>query len=722
MTSADDVAVEGVEDVPAGVRERHAALSEEINGHRFRYYVLDSPTISDGEFDTLWHELLDIEEKHPGLVTPDSPSQQVGGTFSTDFKAFAHLERMLSLDNTFDAGELGAWVDRVEKELGPTDYICELKIDGLAINLLYEDGRLVRGLTRGDGTTGEDVTLNIRTLDDVPLRLTGTDEFPVPKLVEVRGEVYFRLADFEELNARLVEAGKPAFANPRNTAAGSLRQKDPKVTASRRLRLICHGLGKREGFEPVRQSEAYDALRTWGLPVSTHAEVVSTREELFAHIEYWHEHRHDVEHEIDGIVVKVDEVAKQRRLGTTSRAPRWAIAYKYPPEEATTTLLDIRVNVGRTGRVTPYAVMAPVKVAGSTVEMATLHNASEVRRKGVLIGDRVVIRKAGDVIPEVLGPVTDARPADAREWTMPDVCPSCGTKLAYEKEGDADIRCPNAQNCRGQRIERLTYIAGRSALDIEVLGYEAAAALIDSGVLHDEGDLFDLDESRLLAVELFRTKAGALSANGQKLLQNLGTVKERPLWRILVALSIRHVGPTAARALALEFGSLPRIREAAEEELAQAEGVGPTIVTAVREWFATDWRGEIVDKWARAGVRMTEERDSSIPRNLEGMSIVVTGSLRTFSRDEAKESIMARGGKAVGSVSKKTDFVVVGEAPGSKYDKAVQLKVPVLDEDGFRVLLTDGPDAAREVAQTGDGTEDSTEAAEAAGSTEDAEA
>lgn len=696
--------------MPTDVRERHAALSEEINGHRFRYYVLDSPTVSDGEFDVLWHELLAIEEAHPGLVTPESPSQQVGGTFSTDFTAVDHLERMLSLDNTFDADELGAWVDRVEKELGPTDYICELKIDGLALNLLYEDGRLVRGLTRGDGRTGEDVTLNVRTLQDVPVQLTGTDEFPVPKLVEVRGEVYFRLEDFADLNAKLVEAGKDAFANPRNTAAGSLRQKDPKVTASRRLHLICHGLGKRDGFEPARQSEAYAALKAWGLPVSDHTKVVSTRDELFAQIEYWHEHRHDVEHEIDGIVVKIDEVAKQRRLGTTSRAPRWAIAYKYPPEEATTTLLDIGVDVGRTGRVTPYAMMAPVKVAGSTVERATLHNASEVKRKGVLIGDRVVIRKAGDVIPEVLGPVMDARPADAYEWTMPTSCPSCGTTLAYEKEGDADIRCPNSYECPGQRVERLTYLASRKSLDIEVLGYEAAVALIESGALHDEGDLFDLDEEKLLEVELFRTKAGVLSANGQKLLQNLETVKERPLWRILVALSIRHVGPTAARALALEFGSLPKIMSASEEELAEAEGVGPTIVTAVQEWFATPWRSEIVAKWERAGVRMEEERDDSIPRNLKDLSIVVTGSLQTFSRDEAKEAIMVRGGKAVGAVSKKTAFVVVGDAPGSKYDKAVQLKVPVLDEDGFRVLLTEGPDAARETAQIGD---ESTEDAEA---------
>jgi DNA ligase (NAD+) len=701
VTAGTTTEAEGVEDVPAEVRERHRVLAEEINGARFRYYVLDSPTISDGEFDVLWHELLDIEERHPGLVTPDSPSQQVGGTFSTEFTAVDHLERMLSLDNTFDTDELGAWVDRVEKELGPTSYLCELKIDGLAMNLLYENGRLVRGLTRGDGRTGEDVTLNVRTLEDVPTQLTGTTEFPVPKLVEVRGEVYFRLADFEELNAKLVEAGKPAFANPRNTAAGSLRQKDPKVTASRKLRLICHGLGKREGFDPARLSEAYRALAAWGLPVSPHTKVIDDRDELFAHLDYWSAHRHDIEHEIDGIVVKVDEVAKQRRLGTTSRAPRWAIAYKYPPEEATTTLLDIQVNVGRTGRVTPFAVMEPVKVAGSTVAMATLHNASEIVRKGVLIGDRVVIRKAGDVIPEVLGPVADARDGSEHEFQMPTACPSCGTTLAYEKEGDADIRCPNALDCPGQRKERLSYIAGRSALDIEVLGYEAAAALIDSGVLHDEGDLFDLDEERLLEVELFRTKAGTLSANAQKLLANLDLVKTRPLWKVLVALSIRHVGPTAARALAQEFGSLPRIMSASEDELAAAEGVGPTIVTAIQEWFATDWRREIVEKWQRAGVRMEEERDASIPRNLDGLSIVVTGSMRTFSRDEAKEAILARGGKAVGSVSKKTAFVVVGESPGSKHDKAVQLKVPVLDESGFQVLLSEGPDAATKVATVG---------------------
>ncbi len=685
--------------MPAEVRERYGALADEVRGHQFRYYVLDSPTISDGQFDELLRQLQEMEEQYPSLVTPESPTQNVGGTFSTEFAAYDHLERMLSLDNVFDRDELVAWMERVEREVGgSTQYLAELKIDGLAINLLYERGKLTRALTRGDGRTGEDVTLNVRTLEQVPDRLTGTDEFPVPELIEVRGEVFFRVEDFLDLNAKLVEAGKPPFANPRNTAAGSLRQKDPRVTRSRNLRLICHGLGRREGFEPQRQSKAYEALRAWGLPVSSYTKVFDTTKQVLDHVAYWGEHRHDAEHEIDGIVIKVDQVALQRRLGTTSRAPRWAIAYKYPPEEAITKLLDIQVNVGRTGRVTPFAVMEPVKVAGSTVAMATLHNAEEVKRKGVLIGDRVVIRKAGDVIPEVLGPVADARTGDEREFVMPTRCPECGTTLAHQKEGDVDIRCPNARSCPAQLRERLFHLAGRGAFDIEVLGYEAATALLESGVVVDEGDIFDLDEEKLERVELFRTKAGGLSANARKLLANLDTAKDRPLWKVLVALSIRHVGPTAAQALAREFGSLEAIEEATEEQLADVDGVGPTIAAAVTEWFTVDWHREVVAKWRRAGVRMAEERDESIPRNLEGLSIVVTGSLTRYSRDEAKEAIMARGGKAAGSVSKKTAFVVVGDAPGSKYDKAVQLKVPVLDEDGFDVLLTRGPDAAAEVA------------------------
>ena len=694
-----EVEAQGLADVPPAARERHAALAEEVRGHQFRYYVLDSPTIADGQFDDLLRELQELEDIHPGLATPDSPTQNVGGTFSTEFNAHDHLERMLSLDNAFDLDELLLWTERVEKEVGAARYLCELKIDGLAINLLYENGKLTRALTRGDGRTGEDVTLNVRTLREVPDTLTGTAQFPVPELVEVRGEVYFRIEEFAGLNARLVEAGKPPFANPRNSAAGSLRQKDPRVTKTRPLRLICHGLGRRVGFEPSRQSEAYDALAAWGLPVSAHSKVIDSAKGLAEHIEYWGEHRHDAEHEIDGVVVKVDDVSLQRRLGSTSRAPRWAIAYKYAPEEATTTLLNIEVNVGRTGRVTPYAVMEPVKVAGSTVAMATLHNASEVVRKGVLIGDRVVIRKAGDVIPEVLGPVVDVRTGAEHEFVMPTECPACGTTLAAQKEGDVDIRCPNARLCPAQLRERLYHLAGRGAFDIEVLGYEGATALLDAGVVTDEGDIFDLDEDKLGRAELFRTKAGELSANAHKLLANLDTAKDRPLWKVIVALSIRHVGPTAAQALAREFGSLERIEQAGEQELSEVDGVGPTIAHAVQEWFTHDWHREVVDKWRRAGVRMVEERDDSVPRHLEGLSIVVTGSLPNFSRDEAKELIMARGGKAAGSVSKKTAFVVAGEAPGSKHDKAVQLKVPVLDEDGFRVLLDRGPDAAREVAR-----------------------
>jgi DNA ligase (NAD+) len=683
----------------AEIRSEYGELVETVRGHQFRYYVLDAPTVSDAEFDRQFRRLQELEQRWPALVRPDSPTQLVGGGFSTEFAAHDHLERMLSLDNAFDTEALRAWVDRVTREVGEeVHYLAELKIDGLAVNLLYQNGRLLRGLTRGDGRTGEDVTLNLRTLRDIPERLHPCAEYPVPELLEVRGEVFFRLADFAELNAKLVEAGKPAFANPRNSAAGSLRQKDPRVTASRPLRMLCHGLGRRRGFEPDRQSQSYQALAAWGLPVSEHTRLLSTIDELIEHIAYWSEHRHDVEHEIDGVVVKIDEVSAQRRLGSTSRAPRWAIAFKYPPEEAITKLIDIRVNVGRTGRVTPFAFMEPVSVAGSTVSLATLHNADEVRRKGVLIGDTVTIRKAGDVIPEVLGPVVDLRSGDEREFVMPTQCPECGTPLRRERESDVDIRCPNARRCPAQLRERIFHLAGRGAFDIEMLGYEAAVALLAAGVVRDEGDLFDLDERKLLAVDLFRTKAGELSANGRKLLANLDVAKDRPLWRVLVALSIRHVGPTAAQALAREFRTLQAIERADEPALAAVDGVGPTIAAAVREWFAVDWHREVVAKWRAAGVRLAELVDDSVVRHLEGLSIVVTGSLEGFSRDEAAEAIAERGGRAAGSVSRKTAFVVVGQAPGTKYDKALALKVPVLDEAGFRILLRDGPDAARAVA------------------------
>lgn len=676
------------------LRRRWQELADEVRDHQFRYYVRDAPVITDAEFDELLRELQKLEDDHPELRAPDSPTQLVGGAgFATDFTSAEHLERMLSLDNVFTPDELAAWAARTKGEIGDkAQYLCELKIDGVALSLVYRNGKLERAATRGDGRTGEDVTLNARTIDDIPEKLSSAREFPIPKVLEVRGEVFFRVADFEDLNAGLVAEGKPPFANPRNSAAGSLRQKNPAVTARRKLRMICHGLGRSDGFSPKSLHDAYRALAAWGLPVSEHTARVQGIDKVTEHIAYWGEHRHDVEHEIDGVVVKVDEIALQRRLGSTSRAPRWAIAYKYPPEEAQTKLLDIKVNVGRTGRVTPFAFMEPVKVAGSTVSQATLHNASEVKRKGVLIGDTVVIRKAGDVIPEVLGPVVDLRDGSEREFEMPTTCPECATLLAPAKEGDADIRCPNTRSCPAQLRERVFHVAGRGAFDIEGLGYEAAVALLQAGVITDEGDLFTLSSSDLLRTDLFRTKAGELSANGKRLLVNLHEAKSQPLWRVLVALSIRHVGPTAARALATEYGSLEAVMAASEDELSVVEGVGPTIAAAVTEWFTVDWHRAIVDKWRAAGVRMADERDDSIERNLEGLSIVVTGSLTGFSRDDAKEAIVARGGKAASSVSKKTAFVVAGDSPGSKYDKAVELGVPILDEAGFGRLLENGPD------------------------------
>jgi len=696
----------------ADAREEHARISQELDEHSYRYYVLDAPTASDAEYDALMRRLQALEDEFPDLRTPSSPTQRVAGTYSTLFTPVDHIERMLSLDNAFSMDELTAWAHRVERDAGVVPaYLCELKVDGLAVNLLYRDGRLVRAATRGDGRTGEDITPNIRTIDNVPARLAGSD---APTTLEVRGEVYFPVAGFEELNESLVAAGKAPFANPRNTAAGSLRQKDPRVTASRNLRLVLHGVGHVEAGPQINtQSQWYEALHGWGLPTSTRYEVVPDLTGVQRYIDHYGEHRHDVEHEIDGVVVKVDDLALQRRLGSTSRAPRWAIAFKYPPEEVNTKLLDIRVNVGRTGRVTPFGVMEPVKVAGSTVEMATLHNASEVERKGVLIGDTVVLRKAGDVIPEIVGPVVALRDGTQRPFVMPTKCPECGTTLGYEKEGDADLRCPNTRSCPAQLRERLFHLAGRGGFDIEVLGYEAAVALLDAGVVHDEGDVFALDADTLRTVELFTRAAKktdppdevrdgrVLSANGQRLLDNLDAAKHRPLWRALVALSIRHVGPTAAQALARSFRSLDRIAAASAEELAAADGVGPTIAEAIREWFDVDWHRDIVEKWRASGVSLADEAADEGPRPLEGQSIVVTGSLASHSRDSATEAITSRGGKASGSVSKKTAFVVVGDSPGTKYDKAVQLGVPVLDDAGFLVLLDKGPDAAREVAQIG---------------------
>lgn len=691
--------------VPQAAHHEWVDLAQRASEAQFAYHVKDAPTISDAEYDSIIRRLNELEEAHPSLRTPDSPTQQVGGAvFSTDFQAVDHLERMLSLDNCFSPEELSAWAARVSRDASRSDfhYLCELKIDGLAVNLLYERGRLVRALTRGDGRTGEDVTNNVKTIEHIPHQLAGSEH---PTRVEIRGEVYFPLEAFGDLNASLIEAGKAPFANPRNSAAGSLRQKDPRVTATRPLHMLVHGIGFREGFELTRQSGAYELLGQWGLPVSTHYRVFSTIDEVQDFVVYYGENRHSVEHEIDGIVVKVDELAVQRQLGSTSRAPRWAIAYKYPPEEVNTKLLDIQVNVGRTGRVTPFGVMEPVVVAGSTVEMATLHNAHEVKRKGVLIGDTVVLRKAGDVIPEILGPVVALRDGSEREFVMPTHCPSCGTRLAPQKEGDKDIRCPNARACPSQLRERIFGLAGRGAFDIEALGWEGSIALLESGVIEDESTLFGLGEADIARVPLYTRAAKktdpedavidgrVLSANGKRLVANLQAAKQQPLWRVLVGLSIRHVGPTAARALAQSFGSMDAIRSASREELASVEGVGGVIADSVREWFdlpENDWHVHIVEQWARDGVRMADERDESVEQTLAGLTVVVTGSLEGFSRDEAKEAILARGGKAAGSVSKKTDYVVVGENAGTKEDKARELGRPILDEAGFRRLLETG--------------------------------
>jgi DNA ligase (NAD+) len=707
VSTADDIdlpadgAVVAAAEVPSEVRQRHAQLSEELLDASYRYYVLDAPTIADADYDRKLRELSSIEDQFNELRTPESPTQRVAGDFSAQFTAVNHLERMLSLDNAFSLEELHAWAARVEAEVGHVEYLCELKVDGLAIALVYENGRLVRGATRGDGRTGEDVTPNVRAIAGIPDRLVGDD---VPALLEVRGEVYFPLERFAELNASLVEAGKPPYANPRNTASGSLRQKDPRVTASRKLLMVVHGVGRVEGGPTVNaQSQWYGLLAGWGLPTSARAKVLPSLKEVADFIAYYGEHRHDVEHEIDGVVVKVDSRARQRQLGSTSRAPRWAIAFKYPPEEVNTKLLDIRVNVGRTGRVTPFAFMEPVQVAGSTVSQATLHNASEVRRKGVLIGDTVVLRKAGDVIPEILGPVVDLRDGTEREFQMPTHCPDCGTELRPEKEGDADIRCPNQRSCPAQLRERLFHVAGRGAFDIEVLGYEAAVALLQSGVVTDEGDLFAVTAADLAGIDFFRRKDGELAANARKLLENLQAAKTRPLWRVLVALSIRHVGPTAAQELARQFGSIDAISHASAEGLAAADGVGATIAESVLDWFTVDWHREIVEKWRAAGVVMAEDRPPDDgPKPLAGLAVVVTGSLERFSRETAAEAITSRGGKNASSVSKKTAFVVVGDNPGTKYTKAVELKVPILDEQGFVVLLERGPEAAAEVARVGE--------------------
>ncbi|MFE2412920.1 NAD-dependent DNA ligase LigA [Kitasatospora sp. NPDC059408] len=740
------MAVEGWEDVPAEVRRRHAELAAEITDHRARYYEQDAPVVSDAEFDGLMRALEALEAEHPALVTPDSPTQKVGGAPTELFASVEHRERLLSLDNAMDDDELAAWAERVAGELAGIDYhyLCELKVDGLAVNLTYENGQLVQAATRGDGRVGEDITPNVRTIKEIPQQLKGDD---VPELVEIRGEVYFPTEAFDALNAsfaeenerrrqeneeRAKEGKRPRalirlFMNPRNAAAGSLRQKDPLVTASRPLHMVVHGIGARVGFDIDNQSHAYDLLRQWGLPTARHNEVVGTLDEVRAFIKRFGEQRHSVEHEIDGVVVKVDEIALQGRLGATSKSPRWAIAWKYPPEEVTGRLAEIRVGVGRTGRATPFAVLAePVKVAGSMVQYATLHNQQVVKAKGVLLGDTVVLRKAGDVIPEILGPVEDLRDGTEREFVMPSHCPECGAELRPMSEGDIDLRCPNAQFCPAQIRERIAFLGGRSSLDVEGLGYVAATALTQplepgEAPVKDEGDVFGLTMEQLLPIKVlvrdqktgmpklddrtgkekiatfFANQKGEPKKTAGLLLENLEKVKDRPLWRFLNGLSIRHVGPVAAQELAREFRDLDRIFSATEEELAAVEGVGPTIARSVIEWYQEEWHRGILEKWRAAGVRFVEEPadEEEAERPLEGLTVVVTGTLAGHTRDGAKEALTSRGAKVTGSVSKKTDFVVAGDNPGSKYDKAVQLGLPVLDDAGFAVLLADGPAAAR---------------------------
>lgn len=727
------------DDALAQARQRWHMLVDLIERTRREYYVHDQPTITDAEYDSAFRELLDLEAQHPELQTADSPTQTVGGEQAEMFEPVEHLVRMMSLDNVFDDEELHAWFERVERDLPQTPpYLCELKVDGLAVDLVYERGVLRSLATRGDGRVGEDVTYNANFIPAIPRQLRDAPGAPVPALLEVRGEVFFTVEDFEQINADQLALQASPFANPRNAAAGTLRQRtdrrQEKVAAARarlagvegrageraqsaleraetevtratsalaRLQLVVHGVGAAEGYRPTRQSEAYAALAAWGLPTSDRVRVFKDRDGVLEYIRHHHAHRHDIEHEIDGVVVKVDDIASQQALGATSRAPRWAIAYKYPPEVVRTRLLDIQVNVGRTGRVTPFAVMEPVHVAGSTVAMATLHNAQEVQRKGVLIGDLVLLRKAGDVIPEVLGPVTEVRTGDEQAFVMPTHCPECGAALAPAKEGDVDIRCPNSRSCPAQLRERLAYLGSRSALDIEGLGDKAARALVNDGLVSDEGDVMGLDAGALLRSSFFTRAAGKddtepqLTANALKLLEQIEAAKTRPLWRLMVALSIRHVGPTAAQALAREFGDLDAIAAAGLERLSEVEGVGPTIASAIVEWFDVDWHREIIEAWRRAGVRLQEQQVPAGPTPLAGLTIVITGSLPGYTRESAEEAVTSRGGKSSGSVSKRTDFLVAGENAGSKYDKALSLGVPILDADGWQVLLTQGPEAAR---------------------------
>ncbi|HYU56468.1 MAG TPA: NAD-dependent DNA ligase LigA [Actinomycetota bacterium] len=665
----------------SAARVRVEELRELINHHRYRYHVLDDPEVSDAEYDELIRELETLEAEFPELVTPDSPTQLVGAPPAELFRPVRHRARMLSLDNAFSPEELAAWVRRVEREVGrDVGYVCELKIDGVAIALKYENGRFVEGSTRGDGEVGEDVTPNLRTIEEIPNRLKGSGH---PRVLEVRGEVYLPVKAFERINEELLADGGRTFANPRNAAAGTLRQKDPAVTASRPLEVWCHGVLFAEGARFASHSEVLAKLQSWGLRVNPDTRPAKDLDAVLAYCAHWQEHRHSVDYEIDGVVVKVDSIGQQEELGATSKAPRWAIAYKFPPEERTTVLRKIDVHVGRTGAVTPFAFLEPVRVGGVTVGLATLHNEDEVHRKDVRNGDTVIVRRAGDVIPEVVGPVPAKRPRGARVWHMPKNCPSCGTPLV-RPEGEAVWRCPNKRGCPSQAIESLFHFAGRGAMDVEGLGYKTVMALIDKGFLSDFADVYALSPEKLSELPGFKDKAIT------NLMRAVEASKDRPLWRLLVGLSIRHVGGHVAQVLAREFGTLDRLQAAELDELGAVEGIGPEIARSVYEWFRDPENLRLLVRLRTAGVRTDEPVTEAAEGPLAGTTIVLTGGLQSMSRDEATAAAEAAGARVASSVSAKTSFVVGGENPGTKYDKAVSLGVEIVDEREFLKRLGRG--------------------------------
>ena len=675
-------------DVPDLVK-RAAELRELIEHHNVRYHQLDDPEISDAEYDALVRELRVIEEDHPELITPESPTQTVGAPPSSAFTPVRHRQPMMSLANAFSFDELVAWGKRMERFIsGDVDYVCELKIDGVAISLLYENGRYTRAATRGDGVVGEDVTENVRTIGVVPERLEApksSKSKSLPSILEVRGEVYMPISAFEALNRQQGEAGLRLFANPRNSAAGSLRQKDPRITASRELSFFGYQVGAYEGGRALkRHSETLDLLRDAGLPVNPEIRTIGTLEEVYEFCQRWLEHRHDLNYEIDGVVVKVDDLAQRQELGATSHAPRWAIAYKFPPEEATTVLNGIMVSIGRTGKATPFAMLEPVRVSGSTVQLATLHNEDQVRIKDVRPGDTVIVRKAGDVIPEVVGPVVSKRPPGTEPWVFPSECPICHSPLV-RLEGESDTFCTNA-DCPGQRTQRIVHFASRGAMDIEGLGEKTVYLLTEKGLLTDVGDIYSLTYDDLIALE------GFADLSVRNLLAAIEASKERPLVNLLVGLGIRHLGGRGAMVMASAFGHLDRIVAANAEELAAPEGVGAVIANSVHEFFALDRNREIIDKLRAAGMNFEgPEIETDVPRVLEGKAVVVTGTLEGWSRDDAIAAIQARGGTSPGSVSKKTAYLVAGAEPGaSKLNKATELGIPTLDENGFAKLLETG--------------------------------